>query len=89
MKKTLLDEMILELLKLQAEDNQKMREAVENGERIPGPASPKVVFSTINRVAAEHQVTSEELAALLSLRGGEITAVDIQTAKELKELEQN
>lgn len=84
MAKTFLDELIMELLRLQAEDLEKIRTAVEKGESVPAPASPKKVFHTVNKVAAEHKITAEEYAALLSLRG-EYTEADINLMKELEE----
>ena len=83
MAKTFLDELIVELLKLQAEDVDKARTAIENGEHVPAPASPKTIFHTVNRVAVEHQVTAEEMISLLGLRGNDITAADIELVEEL------
>lgn len=85
MAKTFLDELIVELLKLQSEDVDKARTAIKNGEHVPAPASPKTIFHTVNRVAAEHQVTAEEMTALLGLRGNDVTATDMELVQELSE----
>ena len=83
MAKVFLDELIAELLKLQVEDVEKARSAVENGERIPAPASPKTIFETVNRVAEAHKVTADELETLLSVRDN-ISSADIKLLQILK-----
>lgn len=84
MAKNFLDELIIELLKLQAEDVDKARTAIENGEHVPAPASPKDIFHTVNRVAANHQVTAEEYSIALQL-GDNVTEADLQVLRQLQE----
>lgn len=84
MAKTFLDELIIELLKLQSEDVDKARIAIENGQHIPAPASPKDIFHTVNRVAANHEITADEYATVLQFKG-EITEADMQVLRQLEE----
>ena len=80
MKKTLLDEMIDELNKLR--DSQKKVS-------VPLPPKPEEVFKVIGRVAEEHEVTAEDMAAAMALRistpGSEINSSDISTYSELRD----
>ena len=76
MGKTFLDELIEALLQLKEQKKEI---------KLPVPPTPHEILKTVARVAKNHNITSDELSALLGIRS--VSPSDLQTVKELKNSE--
>lgn len=64
-----------------AEELQSLKE--QKGESTPAPLTPHEVFITFIKVAKQHNITADELHALLSIR--DVTPTDLEILRDLQE----
>lgn len=81
MAKDFLDELHEELLKLKDDEAERVYQAIENRRFPPIPLLPHTVLKTVIRVAKDHQMTADELSAVLGMR--DVTPADLQLIEDL------
>lgn len=68
MAKDIITELIDELTKLKDEEMKRVAKAIEEGKNPPIPMTPLTVMKKVHEVARHHQMTTEELASVLSIQ---------------------